>query len=207
MDAADRAMGPPEREVRKAEPGEARTISRALADAFQEDPVLSWLIRDASRRPRILAGNFNLLLERVWLEHEETYTTHSAAGAAIWAPPGTWKVGIARQLAIIPRALAIWGRLTPRAVRTLWQVERGHPEQDHYYLAVLGVERGSQGRGLGSLLMHPVLERCDAERVPAYLEASSPRNRSLYERHGFEVTEVFELADAPPVWGMWRDPG
>jgi hypothetical protein len=55
--------------------------------------------------------------------------------------------------------------------------------------------------------MFPLLSRCDAEGVPAYLEASSPRNRALYERHGFEVTQEFRVgADAPPIWGMWRDP-
>ena len=42
--------------------------------------------------------------------------------------------------------------------------------------------------------------------MPAYLEASSPRNRVLYERHGFQVTEQFSLAPAsPPLWRMWRN--
>jgi hypothetical protein len=55
--------------------------------------------------------------------------------------------------------------------------------------------------------MRPVLDRCDAEKVPAYLEATSPRNRALYERHGFEVTEEFTLGpESPPLWRMWRPP-
>ena len=41
--------------------------------------------------------------------------------------------------------------------------------------------------------MRPVLERCDDERLPACLEATSPRNRALYERHRFEVTEQFAV--------------
>ena len=41
----------------------------------------------------------------------------------------------------------------------------------------------------------------------AYLEASSPRNRDLYKRHGFEVVDVVELAaDGPVHWLMWREP-
>ena len=55
--------------------------------------------------------------------------------------------------------------------------------------------------------MFPILQRCDAERMPAYLESSSARSRALYERHGFEVTEEFSFGpDAPPLWRMWRDP-
>jgi hypothetical protein len=52
-----------------------------------------------------------------------------------------------------------------------------------------------------------MLERCDRERLPAFLEPSTPRNRALYERHGFTVTEEFRLGrSAPPQWRMWREP-
>lgn len=207
MTAEDSAGGPVGRQVRPAEPADVKPISKALGAAFADDPVMSWLIRDAGRRPDVLAGNFRLLLEEIWLEHEVTYTTTTTAGAAIWDPPGKWSVSISRQIGLMPRALRVWGRSLPRALLTLARIERGHPTRSHYYLAVLGVEPESQGRGLGSALMFPILSRCDAERVPAYLEASSTRNRALYERHGFEVTQEFRVgAGAPPIWGMWRDP-
>jgi hypothetical protein len=55
--------------------------------------------------------------------------------------------------------------------------------------------------------MFPMLSRCDEQGLPAYLEASSPRNRALYERHGFEVTEELKLPrSGPPLWLMWREP-
>jgi GNAT superfamily N-acetyltransferase len=207
MSAADPVSGPIGHQVRKAEAAEAAGMARALAGAFRDDPVMSWLVRDASRRARVLEGNFRLLLEQIWMRHEETYTTSATAGAAIWDPPGEWSVGITRQLGLLPQALRVWGRTLPRALLTLAKIERAHPKKGHYYLAVLGVEPASQGQGLGSALMFPVLQRCDAERVPAYLEASAPRNRALYERHGFEVTREFRVgADAPPIWGMWREP-
>lgn len=207
MSAFDPAAGPVGHLVREAEPADVGAISKALGAAFADDPVMSWLIRDAARRPAVLEGNFRLLLEEIWLEHEVTYTTASTAGAAIWDPPGKWSVSIPRQIGLLPRALRVWGRVLPRALLTLARIERGHPTKSHYYLAVLGVEPESQGRGLGSALMFPIIHRCDTDRVPAYLEASSPRNRALYERHGFEVTQEFRVgAGAPPIWGMWRDP-
>ena len=46
-----------------------------------------------------------------------------------------------------------------------------------------GAER--QGLGSGSALLMPVLQRCDREGIPVYTEATSLRNRRLYERHGF----------------------
>ena len=74
-------------------------------------------------------------------------------------------------------------------------MESGHPTVPHYYLDSLGVEPEWQGRGLGSALMQPVLARCDLERMPAYLNAGSPRSRDLYLRHGFAVTEEFRLPE------------
>jgi GNAT superfamily N-acetyltransferase len=90
-------------------------------------------------------------------------------------------------------------------------LESGHPSEPehppHYYLPFLGVDPPWQGRGLGGALLAPVLQRCDRESVPAYLEASTARNRALYERHAFAVTEEFKLArDAPMQWRMWRAP-
>lgn len=55
--------------------------------------------------------------------------------------------------------------------------------------------------------MRGVLERCDREGTPAYLEASSARSRGLYERLGFTFTgRAVDLPEGPPMWPMWREP-
>ena len=75
----------------------------------------------------------------------------------------------------------------------------------HLYLVFLGVAPGAQGRGLGGALLRERLVRADAEGLPAYLEASSPRSRLLYERNGFRDTgDPIQLPDGPPIWPMWR---
>ena len=46
-----------------------------------------------------------------------------------------------------------------------------------------------------------------SKRIPAYLEASTPRNRALYLRHGFVVLDEMRLpGGGPPLWRMWREP-
>ncbi len=54
--------------------------------------------------------------------------------------------------------------------------------------------------------MRPVLETCDERGLPAYLEATSERNKQLYQRHGFEVVGEITLRDGPSLWPMWREP-
>ena len=70
----------------------------------------------------------------------------------------------------------------------------------------LGVEPALQGKGIGTQLMAPVLEKADRERMPAYLESSKEQNIPLYERNGFKVTKEHTIKDGPKIWLMWRDP-
>ena len=77
-------------------------------------------------------------------------------------------------------------------------IERAHPRDPHYYLAVLGTDPDEQGRGIGSALIQPVLETCDRDEVPAYLESSKERNIDFYARHGFRVTDELVLPDMLP---------
>ena len=51
-----------------------------------------------------------------------------------------------------------------------------------------------------------MLRRCDEERLPAYLEASSAENMRLYERLGFEPRDEVEMFDGVGVRPMWREP-
>jgi ribosomal protein S18 acetylase RimI-like enzyme len=197
--------------VRKATLDDSGATARSLAGAFFDDPAFSWVLRDDPGRMRPLLRGFELFLRRVWIEHEQTYTTVDGVGAAVWEPPGAWKTGLGLQLRLLPAVVRAFGRHAPRVLRSLTVLEADHPAEPqhppHYYLAFLGVDPRWQGRGLGAALLAPVLARCDSERVPAYLEASTPRNRALYERHGFGLMGEFRLGrGAPSQWRMWREP-
>ena len=93
-----------------------------------------------------------------------------------------------------------------RANELMAVMESAHPTDPHHYLMLLGVVPDQQGTGIGSALLRAVLDIADAAGEPAYLEATSPGNRALYERHGFEVTRELRCGDCPPLWAMWRDP-
>jgi ribosomal protein S18 acetylase RimI-like enzyme len=195
-------------EIRPLAPSQAPDAARALALAFQDDPVMSWCFPNPDRRRRILCAGFFLFLHRVWLPDGESFTSADGAGAACWVAPGRRHLEPRRQLGLLPSLVRIGGVRSPRFLRLMALIERKHPaEREHWYLPAVGVRPDSQGQGLGSQLMFPMLSRCDEQGLPAYLEASSPRNRALYERHGFEVTEELKLPrSGPPLWLMWREP-
>jgi GNAT superfamily N-acetyltransferase len=193
-------------DIKKVTEADIPQVAEALAKAFCDDPIFSWLVPDESSRKGKLERAFELYLRRVWFAHDECLTTDRLIGGAMWMPPDTWHMSVLEQLRLLPALVATVGRDLPRLMKLLNAMEKKHPHDPHYYLPVIGVEPEWQGRGFGAALMRPVLERCDRERLPAYLEATSPRNRAAYERHGFQVVNELAVRDSPPLWPMRREP-
>lgn len=181
------------------------TVGDVLARAFQDDPVFTWVIPDPDRRRDLLPSVF-AEFARVFLPHDETYLTDDGAGAALWAPAGVDAVGPDQAEAFGERLAAIVGDDAARVAELDALLEQHHPAESCFYLQFLGVVPGQQGQGIGSRMLTAVLRRCDASGTPAYLEATSPENRRLYQRHGFAVVREITVPDGPALWPMWREP-
>jgi GNAT superfamily N-acetyltransferase len=131
------------------------------------------------------------------------YCTDDFAAASLWLPPGVHSdaEGLA-QLA----ATAIAASDQEKVFSFLGQMGTYHPTEPHWYLPFIAVDPMHQGKGLGSALLIHALQACDHEQLPAYLEATSPDSRRLYERHGFEALGEIQAADSPPLFPMLRKP-
>jgi GNAT superfamily N-acetyltransferase len=194
--------------VRLGTPGDHEAAAEALALAFLDDPGWAHLLRDSESRGERLLKFFTAEIANVVPRHRELWVTEDGSGAALWGRPGRWRVPFTRTARPLPAMLAVFGARLGLATWSQLRFERLHPRRpQHWYLHYIGVEPRAQGRGLGAALIDAGLDRCDRERVPAYLEASSERNRALYERHGFDLRGSFPLPmGGPPIREMWRDP-
>ena len=180
-------------------------LGHVLADAFRDDPVGRWMAPDPTTRMERLTRFFELQIDAFSLPQGEVLRAGDA-GTALWMPPGRWQAPPLLVLRNLPRMGRVFGRRTALMLRGLSRIEHDHPRELHWYLPFIGVAAAHQGRGIGAALLAPVLDRCDADGVPAYLEATNPRNRALYLRHGFVDHHEIELPDGPTLWGMWREP-
>jgi ribosomal protein S18 acetylase RimI-like enzyme len=181
-------------------------MARVLARAFHEDPLTRWLYPRDATRDRHVERSFRVSLRRL-APQGQLYTTADHAGAALWALPGQWREDLrqsAQMLMLLPPLLP---RLL-RTMRAMTRIEIAHPLDEHYYLSVLGTAPERRRQGVASALLQPVLDLCDAERTPAYLETATEANVGFYARHGFEVQRRLDLpGGAPPLWLLWREPG
>jgi GNAT superfamily N-acetyltransferase len=166
---------------------------------------MSWFFPDAARRLGRTRRLFDMRLRQL-LPQEATYTVDGHGGGALWTLPGEWSLGTLETLRMAMALAPALGRRIATVASGVEEIEKLHPTEPHHYLAVLGTEPARQGEGLGSALIEPVLQICDRDEVPAYLESSKERNIAFYARHGFRVTGELRLPDGPIVWPMWRDP-
>jgi len=165
-----------------------------------------WLFPAEPSRSRRCARLFRIMLAAHYLPSRTVWTTQDIEGAALWSPPGHWNFTNAELARNALGMLASLGRHTGRALRLLSTMDKAHPAEPHWYLGVLGTSPAHQGKGIGSALLQPVLDRCDAEGMPAYLESSKESNIAFYARHGFELRGEITLPGGPTIWPMWRDP-
>jgi ribosomal protein S18 acetylase RimI-like enzyme len=197
--------------VRRATSQEISDLAATLARAFAHDPFFAYLAGDAPERHQRMMDGWTGILRYASAHLAETWTTDDHAGVALWHPPGFTGPSVIDGFRLLPSLarLAGWRRLRSisAAVGALEERRHRHAPEPHLYLAALGVEPARQGEGIGTALMQPVLERCDRERLPAYLETATGRNVLLYERVGFDVVEELTLPNTDVHgWLMLRAP-
>ena len=195
--------------IRPATLDDAGQLAGMLARSFESCPAWgSFLPPEARRRPERMERFFGSLLTRLYLRPGRECTTNDArTGAALWDPPGGWKLSPGENLRLLAAMAPVFRRHIPHAARCFGAIDAGHPAEPHWYLSVLGVEPAARKSGVAAALLLSGLERCDREHTPAYTETGRPRSRDFYAAHGFEVIEEFELpGGGPAVWRMWREP-
>ena len=166
--------------IRPAGLDDRARVAAIMADAFADDPALSFIFPDAATRPERLRRFFTLI-QRTETDPALTTIAGDGAAAAIWRRPGEWQTPPLTMLRLAVPMLTTFGSALSRASQ-------------------------HQGKGFGGAAIRARLAQCDAQGLPAALETATESNLAIYRAMGFRITDEFKLADGPQFWGMWRDP-
>ncbi len=188
--------------IRTATTADAERCLAVLTLAFSGDPPCRWTWPD----PRQYLEGFPRFAQAFGggaIEHGTANYYEGFSGVALWLPPGV-APDEASLMSVIEDTVAATRR---DAMFSMFeQMDAFHPREAHWHLPLVGVDPAHQRKGIGAALLRQVLNACDRQKVLAYLEATSPLNVPLYERHGFEALGSIQVAHAPPVVPMLRKP-
>jgi GNAT superfamily N-acetyltransferase len=182
----------------------------ALARAFWPDPLFGFFQPDKLKEHSMLPKVFHAFLadaapfDRVW----GAMSADRVVGAAVWVPPGGMPRTSRREAMMQVRIgrLLVTGTNRRVGLKLLDEVDKVHPTEPHWYLALLGTDPAVQGLGAGGALLQPALAEADAQGLPCYLETQKEENLGFYARHGFDVLHTIAVPGSPTVWGMRRAP-
>jgi GNAT superfamily N-acetyltransferase len=187
--------------IDRVQPESRQRTLDALTLAFAADPPNRWLYPDERDYLRNFP-TFVAALGGAALEQGTAFVSEDYSGACLWLAPDASPDEEA--LAQLVEALPPDKRADMGAI--IEEMGRYHPNEPHWYLPFIGVVPSVRGQGLGGALLRRGLAECDAAGLPAYLESTNPRNRPLYQRHGFEAVGEIRVGSCPPIVPMLRKP-
>ena len=188
--------------ITSAEGSNQQRAVSTIVMGFSSDPVVRWFLPEPHQYLTYF-GELVSLMAGGAFEHSSAYCTDDFMAASLWLPPGVHSdMEAMGELAV----KAVAQRDQEKIFGFLGQMGEYHPTEPHWYLPLIGVDPAQQGKGYGSALLRHALQISDRDKLPAYLEATSPHNRRLYERHDFEAIGEIQSADSPPMWPMLRKP-
>ena len=190
-------------DIIEVEKHEHKLIGEIIGESFADDPINKWVFNNthALIRYNILAA------KKLYLKKGFAHRTIAGIGGTLWLPPQTKKyIALWNSLDIAYEMIKGDGfRALRRGMLVDDAMAAAKPSIPHYYLYAIGVRPGHQGKGIGSRLLKEGLAVVDDAHMPAYLESSKEANVPLYERYGFEVTDVLKPDNGcPPLSLMWR---
>jgi ribosomal protein S18 acetylase RimI-like enzyme len=175
-------------------PKQAALAGDLLAASHADYPSFRHLLPDAATRHRVLR-RFMTAVARDAAAHARALVAHDKSGflgVALWMPPGSYPLSLRRKLQMTPALLGVAlvaGGAFLAFARVGTTLEQAHPADRGWYLQALGVHPRAQRRGVGRVLLAPVLALADEAGLACHLHTADPTNIGYYRRFGFEIIE------------------
>ena len=162
---------------------------------------MRWLFPDDEefRDGEVMKGFFRRLLA-----YKHAYVTSDVVAFALWIPPGRPEVEVEASETREPPS----AELLSKFVALQQALLANTPDENHWYLQMVGTHPDWQRQGIGSQLIQQGIDRATNDGLGVYLETETIENVAYYRHLGFEVRSEWTVsAGGPPMWGLWHRGG
>ena len=185
----------------------AEGVSDMYAEAFFDDPMMTYMLPDAVHRRRVLPRYFGSVL-RVAQTHGVIRVAAEGdvvQGSVIAMPPGTYPIPLLPQVREFGTMFAAGRHATRVSFFDVPVIDRVRPKSPYWYVMFLGTDPAHQRSGIGAMLLQEVFDRASADTLPVYLSTMNERNVVYYQRFGFELRDQLTMGKrGPQTWTMLR---
>jgi GNAT superfamily N-acetyltransferase len=171
----------------------AAAVGRLLAASHLRYPAYEALWPNPRRRERALVTYLTAIARDAAEAGDAVLAKDGSTevGVALWLPPGAYPLSTARKARMLPSMLRVAASSGPPAALALGRVggrmARSGWGRRIWYLRAMGVRPEVRRRGVGALVLAPVLARADEEGFACALHTSDPSVVPFFQRHGFRI--------------------
>lgn len=164
-----------------------------LVKAFQENKSVNYIVRQDEKR----LVRTRLLMEYAYFmcyNYGHVYLSEDKNACALVLFPHVKKTslkGLYWDAKLVLKVMGIFNLL--KVLKREGLIKKHHPKDPFYYLWFIGVDPLVQGQGLGSALMQQLVNEAESLELPFYLETSTLKNLSWYQKFGFQIYHELEI--------------
>lgn len=193
--------------VKLAQASDQQTVVSILAAAFKDNPSINFIVKnDAKRQKRIEA--LCLYAFKTGLKRKGVYLSSNEKGAAIFFKNSEAKETFSdysNQLSLVKHAIGL--KNLPNVMKRDKLFKSTKPkDSDFIYIWFLGVAPGSQDGEAARELRDFMFDQSNKLHLPLYLETSVPKNKTVYQRLGFEVYKTVDYKNHGTIFFMRKFP-
>ena len=187
-----------------ATPEDKKEAVQIITNTFDQNPSVNIVIGSGGNHRKKIGrlGNYAFIKA---FNRNGAYLSSNRKGAALCFESEAKGTNFAEFWAEFPFAISIPPKKVIQTLKRESYIKKHRFEGKHLYFWFLGVEKDG-GQAVFELKEH-LFELSKQKQLPILLETSVERNRSVYERYGFEVYHTWkDSGGGKALWFMMRKP-
>ena len=169
-------------------------VIQILSKSFSDNKSVNYVVKQDEKREERIKSLMEYSFD-VCYAFGEVWISNDDQACALLLFPDKKRTSIRTILWDLKLALSVVGLNRVSAVlKRESMIKNHHPKELFAYLWFIGVNPSNQNRGIGSAFIKEVIDKCEKERRPIYLETSVERNLSFYQKFGFEIFQSLYLS-------------